>query len=110
MTGTGGRRRAAGTAAPRDPAVTRTPVWNPIRNPPAMRRTPLTRPAPPPAPVPFRDFDEELRPARRRRRVLTVLTYLLLTAAVLFLGRYLRGDDADRIVVPGPTAAAAPAA
>jgi len=46
-----------------------------------MRRTPLTRPAPPPAPVPFRAFEEEPRPARRRRRVLTVLTYVLLAGA-----------------------------
>ena len=108
MTGTGGRRQAAGTAATGSPADTRTPIWDPTRNPPAMRRTPLTRPAPPPAPVPFRDFEEELRPARRRRRVLTVLTYLLLAAAVLFLGRYLRGGDRDRIAVPAPVAATPP--
>ena len=108
MTGTGGRRQAAGTAAPGSPAVTRTPVWNPTRNPPAMRRTPLTRPAPPPAPVPFRDFEEEPWPARRRRRVLTVLTYVLLAGAVIFLGRYLRSGDHDRIVVPAPMAATPP--
>src|SRR5690242_9805574 len=108
MTATGGRRQAAGTAAPGRSAATRTPIWDPTRNPPAMRRTPLTRPAPPPAPVPFRDFEEELRPARRRRRVLTVLTYLLLAAAVIFLGRYLRGGDRDRIAVPAPVAATPP--
>jgi len=73
-----------------------------------MRRTPLTRPAPPPAPVPFRAFEEEPRPARRRRRVLTVLTYLLLAAAVISLGRYLRAGERDRIVVPTPVAAAPP--
>jgi hypothetical protein len=110
MTGTGGRRQAAGTAAPGRPAVTRTPVWNPTRNPPAMRRTPLTRPAPPPAPVPFRDFEEEPRPARRRRRVLTVLSYVLLAGAVIFLGRFLRAGDRDRIVVPAPMAAVPPVA
>jgi hypothetical protein len=75
-----------------------------------MRRTPLTRPAPPPAPVPFRDFVEEQRPARRRRRILTVSTYLLLAVAVIFFGRYLRARDADRIVIPRPMAAAPSAA
>ncbi|WP_245665160.1 DUF3152 domain-containing protein [Actinoplanes subtropicus] len=110
MTGTDRRRPAAGTAAPGSPAMTRTPVWDPTRNPPAMRRTPLTRPAPPPAPVPFRDFEEEPRPARRRRRVLTVLTYVLLAVAVIFLGRYLRTGERDPIVVPTPAAAAPPAA
>jgi hypothetical protein len=77
-----------------------TPVWNPSRNPPAVSSAPLTRPAPPPPRDPFPDFEEEPRPARRRRRVLTVLAYLLLTAAVLFLGRYLRLGDSDPIVVP----------
>ncbi|MCU7723171.1 DUF3152 domain-containing protein [Actinoplanes sp. KI2] len=75
-----------------------------------MRRTPLIRPAPPPAPVPFRDFVEELRPARRRRRILTVSTHVLLAVAVIFLGRYLRARDADRIVIPRPVAAAPSAA
>ncbi|MFI5890497.1 DUF3152 domain-containing protein [Actinoplanes sp. NPDC051513] len=67
-----------------------------------MSQAPLARPAPPSPPDLFPDFDEETRGSRRRRRVLTVFAYLLLAAAVVFLGRYLRADDsaADRIVVP----------
>ncbi|GIE96186.1 DUF3152 domain-containing protein [Paractinoplanes rishiriensis] len=78
-----------------------------------MSRTPLVRPAPlPELPPEFAYLDEEPEPTgsrtrRRRRRVLTALFYLLLTGIVLFLGRYVRADDGDPIVVPAVPAATA---
>jgi uncharacterized protein DUF3152 len=96
--------RALGRAA--EP---RTPVWNPGLNPPVLSRTPLARQTPPPLES---DFDEpEPRPARLRRRLLSALIYLLLAAGVLAVGRYVRADDGDRIVVPAaPVVSAHPAA
>jgi hypothetical protein len=67
-----------------------------------MSRAPLARQTPPP-PIP--DDEPEPRPVRFRRRILMAMTYVLLAAAVLFAGRYVRADDGDLIVVPAAPAA-----
>jgi hypothetical protein len=78
-----------------------------------MSRTPLVRSAPlPELPPEFAYLDEEPEPPgsrtkRRRRRILTALCYLLLAGIVLFLGRYVRADDGDPIVVRAVPAATA---
>ncbi|GAA2619930.1 hypothetical protein GCM10010436_24670 [Paractinoplanes durhamensis] len=83
-------------------------VWNPDRNPPAMTRRPLSRQEPPP--LAAEDEPVEPRPARFRRRILLALVYVLLAAGVLAVGRYVRADEGDRIVVPpAPAPSARPA-
>jgi uncharacterized protein DUF3152 len=74
-----------------------------MRNPPPLSAGPLPR----------REFvlephGPEPAPARRRFRLLTAVAYLLLAAAVIFLGRLARfdGEKPDRIVVPAPPTAA----
>ncbi|WP_213011291.1 DUF3152 domain-containing protein [Paractinoplanes toevensis] len=74
-----------------------------------MSRTPLIRQAPP---LLAPDLDEpEPRTARLRRRLLFALIYVVLAVGVLAVGRYVRADGGDRIVVPAvPVVSARPAA
>jgi hypothetical protein len=112
MTRAGRQATPARVEPPARPDVA-PPPWNPERNPPAMSRTPLIRPAPEidyPADAYVIEipYAPEARIGRRRRRLLTALAYLLLAAAVLFLGRYVHAEGSDRIVVPqGPPSVAA---
>jgi hypothetical protein len=71
-----------------------------------MSPAPLARQTSPPL-VPD---DLESPPVRLRRRILMAMTYVLLAAAVLFAGRYVRADDGDPLVVPAAPAAAGPSA
>ncbi len=114
MASAGKHATPARVESPARPTVA-PPPWDPVRNPPAMSRTPLIRPAPEieyPADAYVIEipYAPEARAGRRRRRVLTALAYLLLAAAVLFLGRFVRAEGSDRMVVPeGPSAGVAPA-
>ena len=78
------------------------PTWDPLRNPPPLSTRALPRREFRPQPI-----EPEPAPPRSRRRfrVLTALAYLLLAAAVLFVGELARvgAGGEDRIVVP-PTA------
>jgi uncharacterized protein DUF3152 len=86
-------------------AEPRTPVWNPDRNPPVLSRTPLARREPPP--LAEDDAPAERRGARLRRRLAFALVLIVLAVVVMIVGRFVRADGSDRLVVPVATAASA---
>lgn len=96
-----GRTEVARAAEPR------TPVWNPDRNPPVLSRAPLGRREPPP--LADEDVPVEPRAARLRRRLAFGLVLVVLAMGVMVVGRLVRADGRDRLVVPEAPVAAASA-